>query len=262
MFDLENQHENASVRDRNSENDAPSQEAAAKILIERADDLCSQLVAISRDQSEKKKECSTQLVAAIYGLHDALFARKQAYAAFLQERGIEPGKSTNEFADITRAVMEQRGRANKPPSITLYAQACHVLKSQSVAPEKAVQWLNEPDKRGGNRGKGRTGFGKTKPLWTESPEGRAESAKKRKVNLQKAKKYLNEQLQKSATVSSVGGMTAKTVPSMGTTGIALVEYDEAGGWQVRQVLTENPIKAAQTVRTCSSAIDADLEEPA
>lgn len=249
MLDLANRHEQTPEKDAASNNDAPSQDSATEALLEKANDLFSKLIKISRDRLEEKKECSTQLVAAIYGLHEALFARKRAYAAFLEKRGIEPGKSTNEFADITRAVMEQRGSGVKPPSITLYAQACHVLKRQSIAPEEAVQWLNEPDKSGGNRGKGRTGFGKTKLLWSESPEGQAEREKKRKTKEQSAKEYLDGQFQKAAGDSSGEGKSAEAAPPPGSAGIALIECSETGEWIVKQVLTDDVVKTAQTVQT-------------
>lgn len=231
-------------------------------LIKQADDLCVELISITHGQSEEKEACAQRLVSAIYALHETFRSCEAAYSMFLKERKVKRGKSTNEYHATAKAVMERHAREGKRPSIALYAQACHVMKSEGVDPSASVQWLNEPGGQGGRDGKGRIGFGKTKQLWTLSAEGQTERKKKQNSSEEKAKRHLKEKLKMASSESADEVAPSLDSAASGAIGIALIEYDEQGQLKVRKVLTKNPINAFKALKACESKAGDDQEAAA
>lgn len=237
----------------------PSRQPSPDELIKKADDLCVELISITHGQSKEKEACAQRLVSAIYTLHETFRSCEAAYSMFLKERKVKRGKSTNEYHATAKAVMERHAREGKRPSIALYAQACHVMKSEGVDPSASVQWLNEPGGEGGRDGKGRIGFGKTKQLWTASAEGQAERKKKQNSSEEKAKRHLKEELKMALSESADEAAPSGDTAASGAIGIALIEYDDQGQLKVRRVLNKNPIKTFKALKACESKTGDDQE---
>lgn len=220
-------------------------------LVQEAERLGSNLLRMQTSQPSEKNDCVKNLIEAIYSLHLTIFHHEQIYASFLQDRHVKRSKSENPYHSTVRAVMERLGSRKVRSLCTHYAQACLVLERENVSIGTVAQWLNEPlrTERGG---RGLTGIGKTKHLWSLTPEGQAQREGKQADKRERAEKYV------ANTIESCDGQidehhiaADETQVVEGANGIALVEFSD-GAVNVLNLLTTDSLKAAEAIRVCIS----------
>lgn len=218
-------------------------------LVQKAEQLCSNLLAMQTSHPDEKTNCVKQLIDTIYSLHNSISPFEELYKDFLKKRGIGRSKSDNPYHSTARAVMEQFGAKKVRSLCTHYAQACLVLKLENVGEGDVVQWLNEPLKTEKSR-RGLTGIGKTKHLWSLTPDGMKQRAKKFSTKLVDAEKLLTN------TIESCNGRIEESMFAAddtdvveGAKGVALVEVS-GGSVTILNLLTTDALKAAAAIRAC------------
>ncbi|MBP1180909.1 hypothetical protein [Methylobacterium sp. PvR107] len=223
--------------------------ATSASLIAEADKLWSDLLAMQENQPEQRADCAKRLIGTIYELHRNISPHRDLYRVFLNERGVEASKSLNPYHATARAVMERNGAKKVRSLCTHYAQACHVLDGAAVKPGAAVQWLNEPFDTG-TGGRSLTGLGKTKHLWSLTPQGKKQRQDKRSKMLSNAANFLTNTVESGkGRLDEAMFAVDDTAIAEGARAVALVEIAD-GSVTVLNVLTTDLVKAAAAVRVC------------
>ncbi|MDR7039770.1 hypothetical protein J2X36_004548 [Methylobacterium sp. BE186] len=205
------------------------------------------MLAASAIHRIEKECCLAELLGAIYRLHAKLAENPDALSRFYVERDIQIAEDGEiRHLATVKAVLLHRNRKYSRSLLTAYAQAIFVMERNRVDPAGAVQWLNT----GSGKGRGGTVLGKTKALWSKTPEGQAAKAKYAAKSLRWAKKVVEEAAAKGASAGMPFISTTAASKPMKRPGIVLVELDAEGEPPMRAVLTEDLTTAAKAILAC------------